>query len=646
MMRCKGKLQPPLISNIITLFLLALLTIKANGFTFSSAQISVSDLQINSVATYAFSLARSYDDSLNPTDWNSTFVASSATATIIFPSQFASTQLSGFTCSSVMVNLNSVTTFSCSRSGNTIIVSNLFSGSEYISQVDITLDNIINPSSAVTTSAFLGTIATDISNDSPIADVTFSANSLSSVSVSFQGGIVNRTSDMIVTMTVNDAVPADGIVTVQFPATNQWARETSTNNLIPINGVLSCYGLTSQISNSTIQCNGQYSTHIITVSSLFTTAIPANSVISLAIKGLFAPPTTEQADTLTISTCDSSGNAINTKTSLISGLVAQTLTPFTLQSSLTTAMGVNNFAGGLTFTFTLTDTISIKNNFVITFPLGTTITYIQRSCSINLQSVTYNSTALTLTMIQNSSNPNYFAGTSITFTFIRYRAPPSTKATLPIVFSILNNGFASMTGSASITAVANNYSLSVSPNSNVVNVFTRYNFTFTMSDALTSTGYFVIILDPQLCVSTAQKATITTNLSITVSGTSINSSPSTQISTTTSNGSTTYQLLLSNLNTSSTIPTQTVSVLVNNLLNPAAVTTINSFALSTYYSNSADLVANANYSSSFMLQTGTLSLVSVTSTATTTYTFTVITLIIQITNPIPNNGIIMLALPT
>ena len=249
-------------------------------------------------------------------------------------------------------------------------------------------------------------------------------------------------------------------------------------------------------------------------------------------------------------------------------------------------------------------------------------------------------------MIQNSSNPNYFAGTSITFTFIRYRAPPSTKATLPIVFSILNNGFASMTGSASITAVANNYTLSVSPTSSVVNVFTRYNFTFTMSDALTSTGYFVIILDPQLCVSTAQKATITTNLSISVSGTNINSSPSTQITTTTSNGSTTYQLLLSNLNTSSTIPTQTVTVLVNNLLNPAAVTTINSFALSTYYSNSADLVANANYSSSFRLQTGTLTLVSVTSSASTTYTFTVITLTISITNPIPNNGIIMLTLPS
>lgn len=451
---------------------------------------------------------------------------------------------------------------------------------------------------------------------------------------------------MIVTMTTTDAVPANGIIKVQFPATNQWARETSSNNLIPINGVLSCYGLTPEISNTTIQCQGQYSTHIVTLSSLFSSAIPANGVISVAIKGLFAPPTTEQADTLTISTCDSSGNAINTKTSLISGLTAQTLTPFTLQSSLTTAMGVNNFAGGLTFTFTLTDTISIKNSFLITFPLGTTITYVQKSCSINLQSVAYNSTALTLTMIQNSSNPNYFAGTSITFTFIRYKAPPSTKATLPIVFSIMNNGYSSMVGSASVTAVANNYTLTVSPSSNVINVFTKYNFTFTMSDALTSTGYFVIILDPQLCVSSAQRTAITTNLSITVSGTSINTSPSTQISTTTSNGSSTYQLLLSNLNTSSTIPTQTVSIFVNNLLNPASVTTINSFVLSTYYSNSADLVANANYSGSFKLQTGTLSLLSVTSTASTTYTFTILTIKIQNTNPIPANGYIMLTLPT
>lgn len=132
MMRCKGKLQPTLKNTIIIPLLLALLILQTSSFTFSSALISVSDLQINSIATYSFTLARSYDDSLNPTDWNSSFISSSAIATIIFPSQFTSTQLTSFTCSSVMVNLNSIFTFSCSLSNNTITVSNLFSGSDYI----------------------------------------------------------------------------------------------------------------------------------------------------------------------------------------------------------------------------------------------------------------------------------------------------------------------------------------------------------------------------------------------------------------------------------------------------------------------------------------------------------------------------------
>lgn len=417
--------------------------------------------------------------------------------------------------------------------------------------------------------------------------------------------------------------------------------------MIPINGPLSCYGLTPEIRNTTIQCNGLYSTQIVTISSIFTSDFSANGIITIGIQGLFAPPTTEPVDSLTVTTCDNSGNAIDTLSANFNGLTAQTLTQFNLQSSLTTPMGVNNFAGGLTFTFTLTDTISFRNTFLIVFPTGTTISYTQSTSTIKLQSASYNSGTLSLAITQSSTNPNYNSGVSITITFIRFRAPPSTKPTSPITFTILNNNYAVMTASSTITAIANNYTLSSSALSTVVNTYTSYTFTFTMSDQLTSSGYIVIFLDPQLCSTAAQQSTITTNLTVAASGTNIKSTPSTQISSAIVNGSSTYQLQLSNLNTSSSnIVAQSISIVIKNILNPLVVTTLTSFSLSTYYSNQADLVANANYSSSIKLQPGSFIINSITSTATTTYTFTSLSISFSNTNPIPINGYILVTIPS
>jgi hypothetical protein len=327
--------------------------------------------------------------------------------------------------------------------------------------------------------------------------------------------------------------------------------------------------------------------------------------------------------------------------------MAQALSPYTMQSSLATPMGVNNFAGGLTFSFGLTDTISFRDYFLITFPAGTTITFIQSTSTIRLLSTTYTSSNQSLVILQNTSNSNFVSGTQVNITFIRYRAPPSTRPSGSITFTVMNSGYAKMTASATITAIANNYTLSVSAASSVVNVYTSYTFSFTMSDALTSTGYFVLVLDPNLCVSNAQRTTITTNLTITVSGTNIRSSPSTQITPTTINGLSSYQLLLSNLNTSSSnIPVQSVIITVSNILNPSAVATLNTFTLSTYYSNSADLVANGNYTGSIVMQAGVITLNSITSTATTTYTFTTISIDFKITNPVSSNGYVMVTIPS
>ena len=148
-----------------------------------------------------------------------------------------------------------------------------------------------------------------------------------------------------------------------------------------------------------------------------------------------------------------------------------------------------------------------------------------------------------------------------------------------------------------------------------------------MTDSLSTSGYIELILDPLLCSSAEQISTIQTNLTIAITGSSIQSAPSTQIVSVSLNGSQAYMLRLTNLNiTSTTIPSQTVTIAVSNLLNCPSVCTLNSFSLSTYYSSSNDLVASANYSGTITLQPGSINLNTVSSTATTTYTFGTISL--------------------
>lgn len=311
-------------------------------------------------------------------------------------------------------------------------------------------------------------------------------------------------------------------------------------------------------------------------------------------------------------------------------------------------MGVNNFAGGLTFTFYLPDTISNRDQFVASFPTGTIINFSSNSSSITLQSLVYNSTNTSLIMTQSTGNPNYPSGTYIRITFVKYKAPPSTRPTNPIIFTVYSYGYPKMTASSAIAAVANNYTLTILPSSTTVNAYATYSFTITMTDPLTSNGFIQITLDPNLCQTTNQIQTITSNLTISISGTNINPNPSTQITTTNINSTSTYSLTISNLNTSSSnIPAQTLTITINNLLNSPSVNTLTYFLLSTYYTSSTiDLVANAAYSSTITLQPGSITLVSATSTATTTYTFGTLGTKFINQNPIPSNGYIILILPT
>lgn len=319
-----------------------------------------------------------------------------------------------------------------------------------------------------------------------------------------------------------------------------------------------------------------------------------------------------------------------------------------MSSSLVTPMGVNNFLGGLTFSFTLPDTLGSDDLFLIVFPAGTTILYMTTASNLPVQTTTYSASNTSMVITQRSNNPNYPAGTAVTITFIRYKAPPSTRPTDPITFTVLKNGYQKMTASATIAAVANNYTLTVATSSTTVNTFATYSFSFTMVDPLTVTGYIEVVLDPLLTLTTEQLQSLNTNLSVSITGSSMRLTPTFQLLATTINNQSSYLLKLTNLNISTaTIPAQAVSISIRNLLNCPTVQTLSSFKVSTYYtSSSIDLVANAQSSSTLQLTPGTIILNSATSTVSTTYTFGTVNLTLTNQNPVPLNGYLQVTLPT
>ena len=206
-----------------------------------------------------------------------------------------------------------------------------------------------------------------------------------------------------------------------------------------------------------------------------------------------------------------------------------------------------------------------------------------------------------------------------------------------------------MTASATISAIAKNYSLAVAPiTSDIVNTYTTYELTFSMIDAMSSSGYIDVLLDPLLCVTAAQITTIRSNLTLTVSGSSIRSNPSTQIISTTVNNSSSYLLRITNLNTtSSTIPAQTITISIANLLNCPAVCTLTYFSLPTYYTSSdVDLVASANFTGNIVLSPGAMTLVSASFDVTTTYTFGALSVGFSNQNPVEANGFLVVVLPS
>ena len=273
-------------------FLLLLFAWNAACFTFSSVAVSMDTYTVGTQTTYYFYLDRQYDDSLAPTLWLNNTVPENATASVSFPAEYTSGLVGGAQCADVSVNDASISDYSCALSGNLLIISNAFASVSSVSSMYITIAGIVNPGSTITTSPFTAAIGEDSSGNSSSARVSFTAGQLASLAVSFAAGVVNQTSDMLISFTTGHAVPQNGAIQVTFPITLTWSRDLSASHTIPINGSLNCYGVTTNINNGTISCQGLFATQTVTVATPFSQPLSSAATVTFAIRGLFAPPTT------------------------------------------------------------------------------------------------------------------------------------------------------------------------------------------------------------------------------------------------------------------------------------------------------------------------------------------------------------------
>ena len=248
-------------------------------------------------------------------------------------------------------------------------------------------------------------------------------------------------------------------------------------------------------------------------------------------------------------------------------------------------MTVNTWVN-LNFAFSLADTVSKNDYLTIDFPTGTQINYLTKiSPQLNIASGTYSSANNRLTFTLSDTSPNVNSGTSISLTFLYYRVPPSTKTTEPIVLSIMNNGYAKMSGSATITPQPNSYVGTVSTLDTTINANTQYSLRFTMSDSISTTGYIKLTLPQELSLSSTNS-----DIVVSIAGTSIAAAPAVSVDSS-------HQLTLSSLNLTSTatIPAQTLNISISGIIQPPSVQILSNFEASIYYSSADnDLVANVN----------------------------------------------------
>lgn len=241
-------------------------------------------------------------------------------------------------------------------------------------------------------------------------------------------------------------------------------------------------------------CSGSSSNYTVALTNVTTSTLTTGTTIKFSINNLFSPPTTEQADSITLISY-SGGYQIDSSAALVSGLTPKNMS---LAISAPNSSFTINTAVTIQFDFVLADTISKSNYLVLQFPSGTVFQYMNfySTLVLNATSIVYNSSSLQLVMYQSSSATNRNSGTAVTLRVQSYTTPSSVRTTDLFYLRIKSGSGDKMVGSSSINILPKSYTATATTANTLINSVTSYTISLAMTDAISSSGYFLVVVPP------------------------------------------------------------------------------------------------------------------------------------------------------
>ena len=127
------------------------------------------------------------------------------------------------------------------------------------------------------------------------------------------------------TLTTVNSFPTTGTIGVQFASTRKWSQDLDSTRFMPITtGTMVCNNQSGNV-NTALQCTGDATNALVTLSNIVSADLAAASTIGFSINSFNSPPTTQAVDPVTVTTYTSAGLAIDQCTAYVTGLVAKTI---------------------------------------------------------------------------------------------------------------------------------------------------------------------------------------------------------------------------------------------------------------------------------------------------------------------------------
>lgn len=103
-------------------------------------------------------------------------------------------------------------------------INGLFGSLSYVQSLTIRMQNVQNPSPAITTDNFIVQIGNDVSLNTSVASITLTPTKLSLVNATFDPKTVNTTGNLILTFKSQNIIKAGSNLVVTFPILLVWTR--------------------------------------------------------------------------------------------------------------------------------------------------------------------------------------------------------------------------------------------------------------------------------------------------------------------------------------------------------------------------------------------------------------------------------------